>query len=240
MNENIKNLEKVLEKYHFAEPVSPEEKARVIANQKKSLQATMRRLGRYSPLYAAVLAVFFLARRLGMGLSMLQSALVLGIFTAAAVSSLSIGGYLVYRSVWVPPLRPEHALEMKEGNIIVQDIKTALPGESPAPLRAFTRTISFEPLQAVGVAPALAARINDALLRHLKRLRGDGNILSASKGGAMLHGEVTISRGKYALYVRLVEPDGGIIYSGSYEASGPEGLLAQCGRAARDLSDRVE
>ncbi|MBN2078842.1 MAG: hypothetical protein JW838_07735 [Spirochaetes bacterium] len=87
-DQDILLLERVLEKYRFIRPVPPSVQESILSSRKKILVRVLRTVGAFSALYGAYLAVYFAAKKAGIG------ALFVKCFVALfTVTSLSYGGY---------------------------------------------------------------------------------------------------------------------------------------------------
>ena len=235
-------LQQILEKYSFVEAVSPEAVSFVSKNREKSLKESLKKTGRYNPVFGAVLLVFFLSRRIGAGLSMGQSLMaVLGAAVAVTVS-VSFGTYHVIKAPAVDTPEPEkpeiEIIEIPgEKTVIIEEKKTVPVAEKPAVPTA--GRITMEMIETLGVDKSHGKDLVNTLGKKLREELGNGSVTFQTTAHNILRGQlIRLDRG-YSLYLRVVTLDGTIVFSRTYEAESMEGIMMKIPGIGREVADSV-
>ena len=91
MSEQINIFQRVLERYKFQEPMSADMQKYMLTSKRDMLLQTLKSVGEYGFFYGLVLRVFFGAKRIGISLSVVQSAIVTGIISMIIILSIAAG-----------------------------------------------------------------------------------------------------------------------------------------------------
>ncbi|MCP4132137.1 MAG: hypothetical protein GY754_14290 [bacterium] len=138
-DENVKITRELLEKCMLTAPVSKDQKKYIKENRRKSLVATLKKTGQYTPLSGAVLYVFFGMTKLGIKLSIVQSAVALGVISFAAVTTVSTGSYVAVKKFVLTP-SIEKQIEEKQIEEKQTGSMNEMPVKDPASTKAENST----------------------------------------------------------------------------------------------------
>ncbi|MCP4134699.1 MAG: hypothetical protein GY754_27235 [bacterium] len=111
IEKDIETTRKVLEQCGLAEPV-PEEYQKILRKKRrKELVKLLKKAGDYGFFEGAVLYVFFAFAKMGLRLSVFQSAVVLGVASVAVAAGVSSGGYTAIDHFVLSKSAPEKTVE---------------------------------------------------------------------------------------------------------------------------------
>lgn len=91
MNEQI-IVEKLIEKFRFQEPVSPDVKIYISVSKQNNLKNILKNEKKFGLITGAALFVYFLARKAGFTLSFFQAAVISGAVTMITTVTIIAGG----------------------------------------------------------------------------------------------------------------------------------------------------
>ena len=242
---NRKQLDLVLEKNGLLQAVPPEVRRHIIKAQVPMFRRVYRKTGHYSAVFAALAAVFFFTKKLGLSLGFTQS--LIAFFTAAALSAtaISFGAYTAVRAVQVRvqkrELLPPSPLDNRQGltrpamprprfaAAIAPGAGPIVPGSAPS-LHLGPSSIAL-----MGPGPETGRSLHRALERSLIN-HYPGPVEPAATASLILRGSLVRAETGHALYLRLVRLDGSIMTSLRYTSPGIRGLLARTDAMARDIA----
>lgn len=237
-------IQRLFEKFRFAEPM-PDDVRRGMPNRKKAgLVSILRMKKKYGIFTAPVIWLFFLARRMGITLSMAMSSLVVWSFIILIIGSTTIG--LVYTVKYFLQRDPVAETEVAPGNDVLKaDGKNAFPaashGEGP-PV-----SLGVVPFEFVGVDPVLADQVTRKIGGRIIVSRGARKVVyvgstgGATKAKSLLLGAVVRVGGGYRITARVVDSSSTrIIAFASENISSVEELDDACGRISAKVQGAVE
>jgi len=243
MIDEIALMQRVFDRYRISSPLPGEIQRRAMRMKRKNLVAVMKKLGIYSPLYGMILAVYFLMKKIGIGLSVMQSAVVLFTASVVAVPSVAAGGYVLAGMAMVqsPPVQMERDKK---------DAPAAEPGAKSGEVSggsgsiAYRYRLQFYGLENNGAGGPLVARVSDTMRGEIIRLKGRDRIaVTAAPDGAglVLTGSVEKLDRQYLLSIRLTERrTRRIIFAASEESATAEGLRDLAVRFAQSVAGNIQ
>ena len=248
---NVSKFNRVLLKYRFVEPVPPEVRRHIRLNKGRQFGITLKRAGAYSILFALISHLFFTLRKYGIGITIVKSALLLGILSLFTAAIITTGVYwFVIRSSPESPLYKEIDDSIGSiGSIIEKPATTAAPEEkdiveSPAVIE---NRIGVQPFHAENCPAALALSASDRMAGTLSSLRGRELVLNlrtgraGRKSGMMLFGSVDFLEGAYTVTARVVSvKDSRILYYDSEIAGTENDIQAACDRLSRKIFEKIK
>jgi len=242
-----KLIEEMIVKYGFSNQVPPEIRRRITDRKSQVFQKVIRSGRGYSASFAALAAIFFFMKKLGIGLNFLQS--MVAFFTAVtlATAAVTFGAYTAVKAV------REHG--QKRELIIPSPLDDRRPLSRPAIPRPAVadETVTGAHPAATGSAPTLSldpssitviglsSGATDSLRRSLEASlrRYYPGPVGPSGASLALKGSLIKTETGHDLYLRLVSPNGAIVESFQYSSPGLEGILARTDAMALDIARRV-
>ena len=247
---DIKLLQGLLEKYRVAEPVPAAVRARVIAGRRRNLVAILKKLDRYNPLLGAILLVYFLFKKLGLSVSLVQSAVVFFTVSALTVAGVTTGSYIVVKRVI--DSSPKVELQDDAGSVtiettprVIDKVDSAKTGEENAPvLRDVKNVIHLQPFEGMDAQGSDVVLVSNAIQGELVRLRGSKNILSGKASSQanrlLLLGTVRKHASLYAITAKVVDGETGRIRFAATEEAKSDSLVSISKKLAKEISDNIE
>jgi hypothetical protein len=247
---DIKLLQGLLEKYRVTEPVPAAVRVRVIAGRRRNLVVILKKLDRYNPLLGAILLVYFLFKKLGLSVSLVQSAVVFFTVTALSVAGVTTGSYIVVKRVI--DSSPKVELQNDEGSVtietsprVVDTVDSAKTGEESTPvLREVKNVIHLQPFEGMDAQGSDVTLVSNAIQSELVRLRGSKNILSGKASShvnrLLLLGTVRKHASLYAITAKVVDGESGRIRFAATEEAKSDSLVSISKKLAKEISDNIE
>ena len=238
MKTDIQQFEEVLTKFKFTTPVPHDIRERSGAMVKPALQATLKKLNRYSFLSSLVLGVFFFSRRFGPGLTITQSSVAVALSAVMAAGAVTTGGYYTVKVLKDKPASVEAPSPDGTKSIKTDTKNNTLPRR--AVVSPYKKIIVLEPLRGSLPSPEID-RFNAALQRELTELRGAARISTSPGNNAVtLRGQLGEGSGSFHLFLRLIAPSGEIIHAEAFSASTVDGLFRAIPTIARKINAKVK
>lgn len=243
MKSDIQQFEEVLTKFQFIEPVPHDIRERAGAQVKPALQATLKAVHRYSFFTSMVVGTFFIARKIGLGLSMAQSTAVLVVATAVTVTTVSTGGYYTVKAVQErlnpsieSPLRDDSSQNsINSGNTMIST------SSKKNPVILAKEVIVIEPFIGQGFADIDIRDLNSSIKDELIKVHGAGRVKTKARREALiLRGQLGTGSGSVHLFLRLINSDGEIIHAEAFSASAFQALRGQASKIAQIISSKVK
>ncbi|HOT44182.1 MAG TPA: hypothetical protein PLM53_06050 [Spirochaetota bacterium] len=243
MIDEIALMRRVFDRYRVSSPLSGDVQRRAMRMKRKNLVSVMKKLGIYSPLYGMILSLYFFLKKLGIGLSIMQSAVLFFTASAVVVSSVAAGGYLLVGNVVVksPSVYEEH--EKKAAPAAEPDAKSGdvTGGNSSI---AYRYRLQFYGLENNGADGTLVAQVSDAMRSEIIRLKGRDRIAVSAvpdRAGLVLTGSVEKLDRQYLFSIRLTERrTRRIIFAASEESATAEGLRDLAVRFAQSVAGNIQ
>ncbi|MCP4132316.1 MAG: hypothetical protein GY754_15195 [bacterium] len=242
MKDDFTLLKQLLEKYRVTRPLPEGIQDHLIATRRQSLVKILKKLGRYNPVFGAIIFIFFLFKKFGISFSVVQSALILAAVSAVAAVSISTGVYMgvtyfVNQEVEKPVLTtdiPSPAPEPKK--------PTKPIAVKPPQKKQFTNTIVLNPFRSSNLDRNTSNRIMRNIKNELTRLRGKNNLVKdlGAGPGIFVFGSAEKIKNTYRISARGVGKDGNILFKFVEESQTPEGVNQASRKIAGTISRRVK
>ncbi len=225
-------VEKLVEKFRFDEPVSPQIKNYISSSKERNLKTILRKEGRYSIFTGLILLVFLLARKAGLTLSFLQATAIsvtATIMTTAIVVTGSITGvnYVIEKN------RAEKDTPLPVIETPVEDHAGTIL--TPVSLFSFSGTTETAPV---------ARLTTDIIYNRFVAERGEGNVFLASGGGRKgyhVTGSVEKIHSGYSITVKTVNPANGVIVDiETTEIHSEDELYSACSSIVKRISKSIK
>lgn len=227
MNEQI-IVEKLIEKFRFQEPVSPDVKIYISVSKQNNLKNILKNEKKFGLITGAALFVYFLARKAGFTLSFFQAAVISGAVTMITTVTIIAGGvsgvkYVIEKNNVIEVVPPP-AIE-------VPDEKAAIPAVKSVSIYTFSGTHD---------SSKIAERATGIIYKKLLAERGEGNVMLSSfsaKSGYLVTGSVEKLQTGYLMTVKVVDPSRGVILNmETIEIDSEEDLHTACSSIAKKIS----
>ncbi len=247
---DIKLLQGLLEKYRVAEPVPAAVRARVISRRRGNLVEILKKLGRYNPLLGAILIVYFLFKKLGLSVSLVQSAVVFFTVSALTIAGVTTGSYFVVKRVIDSSMKVELQNDERNGTIetiprVVDNVDPLKTAEESIPiLREVKNVIHLQPFEGMDAQGSDVSLVSNTIQGELVRLRGSKNILSGKASSQanrlLLLGTVRKHASLYAITAKVVDGETGRIRFAATEEAKSDSLVSISKKLAKEISDNIE
>jgi len=247
---DIKLLQGLLEKYRVAEPVPAAVRVRVIAGRRRNLVEILKKLDRYNPLLGAILLVYFLFKKLGLSVSLIQSAIVFFTVTAISVAGVTTGSYIAVKRIMDKAPQVELQKDLTDKTATAEPKVTDKPesikanDESTPVLRDVKNVIYLQPFDGTNAQGGDIALVSSTIQRELVRLRGVKNIVTGKASGQssrlLLLGTVRKHDTLYAISAKVIDSDTGRIRFATTEEAKSDSLILISKKLAKEISDNIE
>lgn len=247
---DIKLLQGLLEKYRVTEPVPAAVRARVISRRRRNLVEILKKIGRYNPLLGAILIVYFLFKKLGLSVSLVQSAVIFFTVSALTVAGVTTGSYIVVKRAIDSSTNVMLEKDAKDVTIetsprLVDKIDLVKTGEESIPvLREVKNVIHLQPFEGMDAQGSDVALVSNTIQGELVRLRGSKNILSGKASPQanrlLLLGTVRKHASLYAITAKVVDGETGRIRFAATEEAKSDSLVSISKKLAKEISDNIE
>jgi len=233
MKQEIQMLEQLLEKYRLTEPVPEEVRAYFLKRKKKFFVKVCKSLGIYNIFFGSVITVFFIMKKLGLAVTVIQSAIIVTMLTVISFASVTWCGY-----TFILPLIHN---EMRHEKII------------PSPIEPKEEIVVIPPLLSLKAPPLIIvpgaitesgtginiSLFKDEFLFHLKEYYPRVQLHKSAriKNYVNLHAVLIRVRNGYDFYIRLSDTKGICFNSLQYHAENLQTLYTQTKYMARDLAE---
>jgi len=247
---DIKLLQGLLEKYRVAEPVPAAVRARVISRRRRNLVEILKKLDRYNPLLGVILIVYFLFKKLGLSVSLVQSAIIFFTVSALTVAGVTTGSYIVIKraidsSTYVMLEKDAKDVTIETTPRFVDKVDPLQTGEESIPaLRQVKNVIHLQPFEGMDAQGSDVALVSNTIQGELVRLRGSKNILSGKASPQanrlLLLGTVRKHASLYAITAKVVDSESGRIRFAATEEAKSDSLVSISKKLAKEISDNIE
>ncbi len=231
MINNIQLLEQLLIKYRLTEPVPQEVRSYILKRKRKFFIKLCKSIGIYNIFFGSVLTVFFIVKKLGISITLIHSAVIVGLLTLLSAGSITYCGYTIIKPLISDDTHYEQpfpkTIDQKEEVIV----KFTLPSLSVPSL-----VIRPGSLTESGTGIDLS-RFKHDFITILEKFY-PGGIYSHSeqiKNYVNLHASLVRNNKVFDFYIRLSDQYGICFQSLHYQASTVQGLYRQSKNIADDL-----
>lgn len=251
MSNNIKQLDRVLTKYDFLNPLPQDVRKHMLSGQRKSLNDVLKRTGKLNLFFAGALFLFFLFKKIGIKISILKSVVIVGTATVIAAGSVSTGAYVVVKSYIFEkePIRqevPEDDTQRKKSALPEKTIKAVNNDKVVRPeeyiIPAKKNTLAFTAFKSNNAENTIISAANSIFKKELISLRGPENIKSSPlHAGILVLCSIDKAGSQYYINAKIVDKDmGRILFIVSEQAGSKSAVLETCRKIARKISARLE
>lgn len=250
-DKTIEIFNRVLEKYRLTEPTPVEVRRRAARAKSKQFSVILKRAGGYSIIFALVAKLFFALKRMGLAVTVVQSAVIITLLSVLSAGGLSTGAWLLFKSRMTLETKPD-ALPAERREAATE---SALPGQStpadeetPAaePADVIEDRLGVQPFVAVNSSGAEAGQAADAMASVLAGLRGANRVVNYrtgqkwKKSGLMLMGSLERAEAGYTLTARVVNVrDSRILFYDTEMATTAADIQGACERLAQRIYGKI-
>lgn len=240
---NIDDLDKILKKYKYSEPIPEEVQKKFLNGKKRSLNKVLKKLNKHSFFYSMVIVLFFLFRKFGLKLSIFQTTVVTGSVASIIVGSAGAGTYVgakkaveYYKSIEQKTEIPQKT----DQTIELNDEKQVVIKKSPVKKEINTGQIEIGKFVSTNVDNQLVKKIKLTLASKLTDfyLKKKGN-KKVEKTTELL-GSVEKINNIYILSIRGIQKSTGkIVYVVSETANNNNQALIKTEKIAKNIASKL-
>lgn len=246
-DKNIETFKRVLEKYQIPEPTPVEARRHAARVKASQFTVILRRAGAYSVIFALVVKIFFTVKKMGIAVTIAQSAIVLAIVSFLTAGGLTTGAIMFVKALGGIEAPVDGDSGTKAETIVGPRARedAAPPVQGTHPVEAadvIDDRLGVQPFTGVNLPPAETGRVAGLMAGSLSRLRGGDRVVNYGAGqqwkksGLMLMGTVEKAEGGYTISARVVSVrDSRILFYDTETAATSEDLPA----AGERLSQRI-
>ena len=241
MTAAINSFQRLLDKYKFVNPVPVEVQSFALLNSRKNLLLILKNAGDYSFFFGRVLAILYLARKLNVRLTVVQSKLFFLLVSALLIAFTTMSLFFLVSTDKTPPHLSENIVTEKHVSVVRKNtsIKSASK-QNPAIPENYIIGID------IFTGNAAAGDISERITSELKQLLGTKKVIMLGKGSAgkkppkILMGSVKDMGVNRYLAVRLVNSTTSRIeYAGYIRISPEDKIDVICGSIAKDIVKKL-
>ncbi len=244
MNTDTSQFAEVLERYGFAEPIPPEVQKHIRNIKSEQFIRTLRKAGKYSFIFGIVTSVFFAIKKMGVGTTIVKSALLVFASAVISLTILSSGIYLSFKFITAPEERIEEkredVVQSGDGGI---DKRIIHEKKARREIPEGVMQLGVQPFVAVNVKGRIALLAADTIAKKLVELSGSSRVINMRRGreggriGLMLLGSVEDLEGTYTITAKVVGVrDSKIVFYTSETVRSIDEIPAACTRIAERIS----
>jgi hypothetical protein len=236
-------FEKLMSKFRFTRPVPPEVRRRISSSKKKQFRTILKKTGGYSISFGIIASLFFSLKKLGMGVSIVKTAIILASVTAAATVLIVAGVYTTVKRIDKDEKREVGVLETDKQVAQPVEQKDAEPVDSS---ESVAGRIGVRVFAADNADKNMSITVTDAIADELALLRGEEFTLNIRKSNdekryrMMLVGSVEQRDGVFMITARVSDVrDSRVLFYASEEAASPGDITAACRSIARKIAQSI-
>ena len=236
-------LEKLLIQFRFTRPIPAEVRNRIKENKKRQFVLILKKTGGYSLVFGLVASLFFTLKKLGVGITIIKSALILTVSATAAATLITAGIYTSVKYLTQHKNKENACLDItdKKASFTIKD--EAEPFLTTDPAAVIAQRIGIQVFTAVNTDKALSPAVTDAIAEELMRLRGKNYTVNIRKSTntkryrMMLIGSVEQRGSSLAITARVSDVDDSkILFYASEPVSSADRTDAACKVLARKIA----
>ena len=242
MNNKIDNFNNLLDKYKLTDPASADTKSRLYTYKKEDLKVILKKTGKYSFIFGTIAALFFYLKKIGIGITVMKTTILITIGSMTLIASLSTGVYYTVKHVSkTDKLQDDNKIQEKKNStdtdkgIKKDEKKSVIKGDN----------IQFEygvvPFSAENVSRQTADLVTNTVLSGIKSQKADSSVsmLDIKKQNIvekMIVGSIEKLDSGYTITARLVQVKDSKILKIISENADSEGSIPS---ASRKISERL-
>ncbi len=246
MIDELIQLQNLLDKYKVTAPLPHALQEHVLDNKRKQLVIILKKLGRYNPLFGIILFVFFLFRKSGFGLSIIQSAIVLTVSSVFFVGGISFSTYLYVKQSSDSGAKVEHSGIIDKSPSISDNSRILARKQKKTTVAGnlkFEKFIQIHPFESS--SEEFSQAITSEIKKELVRLRGKSNILTSGnnshESSVLMFGSVEKIKISYVITTRLVDKKTGkLIFMTSEQFKSMKDVNMVCKKIAMAISGNIK
>jgi hypothetical protein len=238
----------LLKKFRLDTPVPGEIRKFITASKKEILFNALKAANAYTILYGFVLRVFLRARRMGMRLSVMQSAVILCITSVLAATVVIVGIYAIFnykhQEPNTCPIKQEQTNNIKRNE---SPGRTEVNKSHNKEIMITKNRTGIQPFEADNVDAAISKKVSKCIADSMADMKGRDHVMFPATGGKsksmnyLITGSVGQLGGVYTITARLVSIESAKVVSISSEsANGVEGLAIACRKVALTLMKGIK
>lgn len=239
----IEQFEKLMSKFRFTRPVPLEVRRRISSSKKKQFRTILKKTGGYSVSFGIIASLFFSLKKLGMGVSIIKTAIILASVTAASVVLIATGVYTTVKHIDRDEKRETGVLETGQLDVQPAEENDSEPADSP---EAIASRIAVRVFTADNADKNMSVTVTDAVADELALLRGKDFTLNIRKSNdekryrMILVGSVEQRDSVFMITARVSDVrDSRVIFYASEEAASPGDITAACKSIARKIAQSI-
>jgi len=227
MNEQI-IIEKMIEKFRFEMPVTPEVRKYISESKQRNLKQILKGEKKYGFFTGMSLAFFFVARKAGLTISFINAAVITAtvtVITTAAIiaGSVSAVNYIIEKKR-IEKIIPPPAIEIPEEKPVITGIK-------PVSIYKFSGNSENS---------SISEKTTSIIFNKLLSERGENNVFLSSisnKQGFAVTGSVEKNDTGYIITMKIIDPARGLIINmETVEISSENELQDACARLVKIIN----
>lgn len=238
MKEEILLMQQLFDRYKISSPLDRDIQKYSLRMKRKNLNAILKKLGLHSTIYSAVVITYFLFKKLGIGLSIAQSAAVLFVASAVTSAAITAGGAIAVK---------KYVIERSAVQKLTEDKLFGGAGAVNAKLNSKHKkarnadvidSLAFLGFTSQGIDKALIDEISGIMINQIIQTKGTGVV--RPDANYALSGSIEKLNDIYLLSVRLIDRmNRKIVFASSGEAVTVEELKEAAKKISIELSKKI-
>jgi len=245
MSTDTSQFAEVLKRYGFVEPILPEVQMHIRDIKREQFVQTLKKAGGYSFIFGIITSVFFAIKKMGVGTTIVKSALLVFASAVISLTILSSGIYLSYKYITAPEEKTEEKREdvVQSGDAGI-DKRIIREKKTRREIPEGVMLLGVQPFVAVNVEGRIALLAADTITEKLVELRGSSRVINmrrrrreGRKIGLMLLGSVEDLEGTYTVTAKVVSvSDSKIVFYTSEVVHSIDEIPEACTKIAGRIS----
>jgi len=248
MKNETKQFSEVLERFNFTDPLPIEVKRHIAKTKGKQFKKTLKRAGGYGFLFGSISYLFFSIKKLGLGITVVKSVVLMAIIYTLMALSVITGIYYTVDSL----IKPLSGIKVNVGDpaaVVIEKeiVSPASSYYSNESLEVIQNRIGVQPFLTVNVPAETSIKITDIISNNLIKGLGKERVTNIRKeygkrkNGMMLMGSIELFEGTYTINARLVNvSDSRIISFASEVIQSPEELQGACAGISEKIIGKMK
>jgi hypothetical protein len=248
IDQRIAVFQNVLGKYHFQRPSSIEAKRYMRSDKREILASVLKKQGVYSAILGLILIVYLKAKKIGISLSIVQSAIVLGVICAGSIIIVtSVTVYSIYKFSGTASIDKDLSRTQKvseKSGIETRRFGTRHEYKVPPGNSEFR--INIESLSNENIDAAVAKDVTNRFVGLFRKKYGNDSVVfqggdnNKRNAGIIFLGSFGKIGTKYIISTRLVNLESGkILYSSSEMMNSLNEIDAACKKIMDNMTPYV-
>jgi hypothetical protein len=236
-------FEKLMRTFKFSQPVPPETRRRLSSNKKKQFMLVLKKSGGYTIIFGLIASLFFSLKKLGLGVTIAKTAVILALGTSAVVGLISLGVYTSVKDLMLKDVRDGAPPTEESGEAALPVSNTAAGSVATDSAIHVAQWIGIGSISADSARDPESRAARKALVDELTRLRGkDYTIAIDERGGdrryrMVLAGSIEARGEAYIISARISDVrDSRLLYYTSEEAASKELIPGACAALAKRIA----